>query len=75
MGAAVGATPSSRRFLVLARRAFTESLAYQGTMAVGAGGDSAALAKQQFGDGWLEMVLAPAETVTWVIEPQGGTPA
>jgi len=61
---------SSRRFLVLARRTFTESLAYQGTTAVSPGDDIALVTKQQFGDEWLELVLAPVDTVSWVIEPQ-----
>jgi hypothetical protein len=62
--------PRSRRFLVLARRAYTESLAYQGIIAVGSGEEPAALATQRFGGDWLEMVLAPAGSVHWVIEPQ-----
>ena len=73
MGHAVSA--SSRRFLVLARRTFTESLTYRGTITVAPGGDAGGLAKQQFGDAWLEMVLAPAGTVHWVIEPAAAAPA
>ena len=68
--------PSARRrFLVLARRAYDESLAYQGTVAVGPGQEPGALATQQFGGDWLELVLAPVTTVHWVIEPQTGVPA
>jgi len=67
--------PLSRRFLVLARRAYTESLAYQGTVGVRPGEEPAALATQRFGGDWLELVLAPAVSVHWVIEPQTGVPA
>jgi hypothetical protein len=67
--------PPARRFLVLARRAYTESLACQGTMGVGAGDDPAAVARQRFGGDWLELVLAPVPAVYWVIEPQAGVPA
>ena len=74
MGPAAVDPSARRRFLVLARRVYTESLAYQGTIAVAPGGDSGALAKQQFGDEWLEMVLAPVGTAYWVIEPQPGSP-
>lgn len=67
--------PSAGRFLVLARRAYTEALAYQGTMSAGPGEDAAALARERFGADWLELVLAPVASVHWVIEPQPGEPA
>lgn len=68
MGAAV-------RFIVLTRRAYTESLTQQGMVTAGPGEDPAALARQHVGGDCLELVLAPLETVTWVIEPQAGAPA
>ncbi len=68
--------PSARRrYLVLARRAYTESLAYQGTMDAGPGDEPGAVARQRFGDDWLELVLAPEGAVHWVIEPQAGVTA
>lgn len=75
MGPAAVDPSARRRFLVLARRAYTESLAYQGTVGVGMGEEPAALATQRFGGDWLELVLAPVGSVHWVIEPQAGAPA
>jgi hypothetical protein len=57
------------RFLVLGRRAYPEALAYQGTLDVAPGEDPAAAAAARFGADWLELVLAPASAVHWVIGP------
>lgn len=62
------------RFLVLARRAYPEALAYQGMLEVAPGGDPAAAATARFGAGWLELVLAPEPAVHWVIAPQALEP-
>jgi hypothetical protein len=56
-----------RRYLVLARRAYTESLAYQGAIDTGPGEEPGAVARQRFGADWLELVLAPEGAVHWVI--------
>ena len=63
-------TLASRRFLVLARRAYTEALAYRGALEVAADEEPAALATGRFGSDWLELVLAPESAVHWVIEPE-----
>ncbi|MDR7468697.1 MAG: hypothetical protein QN201_00935 [Armatimonadota bacterium] len=57
------------RFLVLARRAYSEALEYHGVLEVPAGEDAARLARERFGSDWLELVLAPDAAVHWVIGP------
>jgi len=63
-------TVASGRFLVLARRAYTEALVYQGALDSGADEELSAAATSRFGTDWLELVLAPATAVHWVIEPE-----
>jgi hypothetical protein len=67
-------TSPSRRFLVLARRAYQEALAYQGVLEVASGEEPGAAATGQFGADWLELVLAPESAVHWVIQPQAPEP-
>ncbi len=62
------------RFVVLARRAYAEALTYQGTLDVAPGEDPAAAATARFGADWLELVLAPAPAVHWVIAPDALEP-
>lgn len=62
-------TVASGRFLVLARRAYTEALAYQGALNAGVD-ELAAVATSRFGTDWLELVLVPETAVHWVIEPE-----
>jgi len=64
-----------RRYLVLARHEYVESLTYQGILDAGAGEDPAALARERFGTGWLELVLVPERAVYWVVEPETGREA
>jgi hypothetical protein len=64
-----------RRYLVLARREYVESLTYQGMLDAGAGEDPGALARERFGSDWLELALAPERAVYWVVEPATGREA
>ncbi len=64
-----------RRYLVLARREYVESLTYQGRLDAGACEDPGALARERFGSDWLELVLAPERAVYWVVEPATGREA
>ncbi len=64
-----------RRYLVLARREYVESLTYQGMLDAGAGDDPGALARQRFGADWLELVLVPERAVYWVVEAGTGREA
>jgi hypothetical protein len=68
-------THARRRYLVLARREYVESLTYQGVLDAGAADDPAALARERFGTDWLELVLAPERAVYWVLEPASGQEA
>lgn len=63
-------TSAAGRFLVLARRAYAEALAYQGALDAGADEEPAAAATSRFGTDWLELVLAPEPAVHWVIQPE-----
>ena len=65
----------TRRYLVLARREYVESLMYQGVLDAGTADDPGALARERFGADWLELVLAPERAVYWVVEPGTGREA
>jgi hypothetical protein len=56
-----------RRYLVLARRQYVESLTYQGTLDVDASADPAVAVRERYGTDWLELVLAPEPSVYWVV--------
>lgn len=57
------------RYLVVARRQYAEALSYQGMLEAAGEQDPGALAKERFGEHWLELVLLPAQTVCWVLGP------
>lgn len=63
------------RYLVLARREYGESLCYQGVLEAAGDQDPGAAAKERFGAGWLELVLAPEQAVYWVLGPDAGAEA
>lgn len=63
------------RYLVLARREYGESLCYQGMLETAGDRDPGAAAKERFGAGWLELVLAPEQAVYWVLGPDAGAEA
>lgn len=64
------ATSAPHRFLVLARRAYAEALAYEGVLDVASDDHVAEMAAGRYGSDWLEMVLAPESAVHWVIGPE-----
>ncbi len=68
-------THRTRRYLVLGRREYVESLIYQGVLEAGAADDPGALARERFGSDWLELVLAPERAVYWVVESGAGREA
>jgi hypothetical protein len=63
------------RYLVLARKEYVEALAYRGTLEVTGSQDAVRLAQERFGPDWLELVLAPAPAVYWVVGPTAGIEA
>ncbi len=63
------------RYLVLARREYTESLTYQGMLDAGDGQDPAHVVRERFGNEWLEVVLAPDHAVHWVLGPDSAPEA
>lgn len=66
---------ASPRYLVLARREYSESLTVQGVLEADSGQDPGAQARERFGADWLELVLAPEHAVYWVLQEGEGTEA
>ena len=63
---------ASLRYLVFARREYSESLTVQGVLEATSGQDPGAQAKERFGADWLELVLAPEGAVYWVLHEGAG---
>jgi hypothetical protein len=63
---------ASLRYLVFARREYSESLTVVGVLEAASGDDPGEQARARFGADWLELVLAPEHAVHWVLQEGAG---
>ncbi|MGQ0571866.1 MAG: hypothetical protein ACT4P5_20370 [Armatimonadota bacterium] len=66
---------SPQRYLVLARRVYTDALTVQGILEKDSERDPGASARERFGTEWVELVLAPEPAVHWVFRHEPAAPS
>lgn len=61
------------RYLVFARAAYAEPLAYRGALEPPAGESPERAARDAYGAEWVELVLIPEGAITWVVDEPAAT--
>ncbi len=59
-----------RTYLVFGRTAYPQPLEQQGTLEAPDPDSAVEQARSRFGEGWVEVVLVPADEAYWVLRPR-----
>ena len=58
------------RYMLFTRMRYEDALSYQGALEAPTDEAAQARAREQFGEQWLEVVLAPESAIFWLLKPQ-----